>query len=279
MFRYWLVVVAMFSLLLFATACSQQSAPVEFLGGKFFGKDSSYNSKGEELPKFSERTPAILSDDIAYKYNDDDYNYGVTAEIAEVEQSDIDITSDLSVVNTTETPAPIEYASNPLPEPITITPADNHVIIDSPIIDEKPRVESSDLGNPIQLAAIDKPNNFIWPVKGKVLSKFNAKENNGINISANKGEPIRSSADGVVVYSGDKLKSYGKLVIIKHSDGYLTAYGHANDLVVDKGETVVKGQLLGFVGSSGNVDKSQLHFAIRKNKVPIDPLPLLKNDG
>ena len=120
---------------------------------------------------------------------------------------------------------------------------------------------------------------FAWPVKGKVISGFGAttggERNDGINIAAARGTPIRASASGTVSYAGDELKDYGNLLLIKHADGYVTAYAHADHLIVAKGDTVTKGQVIGYAGQTGDVSTPQLHFEIRHGTQPVNPSDLL----
>ena len=120
---------------------------------------------------------------------------------------------------------------------------------------------------------------FGWPMKGRVLSNFGSmsggERNDGINIAASYGEPIRAAADGTVSYSGNDLKSYGNLVLIRHGDNYVTAYAHSERILVSRGEHVAKGQVIGYAGSTGDVSQPQLHFEIRRGVQPIDPRPLL----
>lgn len=123
---------------------------------------------------------------------------------------------------------------------------------------------------------------FEWPVRGRVLSEFGAnaggERNDGINISADYGTPIRAAEDGVVSYSGNELRGYGNLALLKHDNGYVTAYAHAERFVVRQGDHVMRGQVIGYVGSSGDVRKPQLHFEIRRGahgEKPVNPRPLL----
>ncbi len=117
---------------------------------------------------------------------------------------------------------------------------------------------------------------FSWPTRGTLLSSFGKKSsgifNEGINISAQIGREIRAAAGGKVVYAGNGLRGYGNLIIIRHQGGWLSAYAHQRRFAVRKGERVEKGQVIGYVGDSGNVDRPQLHFAIRKGKEAQDPL-------
>lgn len=123
---------------------------------------------------------------------------------------------------------------------------------------------------------------FIWPVKGEVISKFNSGKNDGINIKVPEGSPVKASADGTVMYAGNELKGFGNLILIKHKDGWVTAYAHNSSLLVKKGDSVKQGQKIaksGQVedGKNGDVGEPQLHFEIRKVKQPVDPLPKLES--
>lgn len=126
---------------------------------------------------------------------------------------------------------------------------------------------------------------FIWPVDGgKIISRFKpssdsakAKGNDGINISMAEGEPIFAAAGGTVVYAGSELKGYGNMVIIRHDNGWMTAYAHARSLTVKKNEKVKQGAMVGYVGTTGGVKEPQVHFAMRKGKTPVDPVKYLPN--
>jgi murein DD-endopeptidase MepM/ murein hydrolase activator NlpD len=120
---------------------------------------------------------------------------------------------------------------------------------------------------------------FVWPVSGTVISNFgatnNGERNDGINIATDAGTPIHAAAAGTVTYSGNELKDYGNLVLIKHDGGYVTAYAHAERLTVNRGDTVTKGQVIGYAGKTGDVSSPQLHFEIRHDTQPVNPRPLL----
>jgi murein DD-endopeptidase MepM/ murein hydrolase activator NlpD len=120
---------------------------------------------------------------------------------------------------------------------------------------------------------------FVWPVSGDVISNFggpaNGERNDGINISTPMGTPIHAAASGTVSYSGNELKDYGNLVLIKHEDGYVTAYAHADRLIVSRGDVVSRGQVIGYSGRTGDVSSPQLHFEIRHDTQPVNPKPLL----
>jgi len=135
--------------------------------------------------------------------------------------------------------------------------------------------KSASLGTPIA-APGNFGGRFGWPVEGRLLSSFGSKGggvvNDGINIGAKKGTPIRAAADGVVAYSGDEIEVFGGLVLINHGEGWVTAYGHADRLNVARGEKVKAGQVIGITGDSGYVNEPQVHFEIRKNRKPVNPI-------
>src|SRR5262249_11471085 len=109
---------------------------------------------------------------------------------------------------------------------------------------------------------------FRWPVKDRVIAGFGPKPNGrqtaGINLTVPEGTPVKAAEDGVVAYAGNELKGYGNLVLIRHSNGYVTAYAHAKELLVKRGDQVKRGQVIANSGQTGNVDTPQLHFEVRK---------------
>lgn len=115
-----------------------------------------------------------------------------------------------------------------------------------------------------------------WPVKGTILRRFdpNSQGKKGIAIGGRRGTKIHAAAAGRVVYSGSGLVGYGRLIIVKHNDNYLSAYGHNDKLLVKEGEVVKAGQVLAYMGSSGT-NRTMLHFEIRRNGKPVDPLRYL----
>ena len=120
---------------------------------------------------------------------------------------------------------------------------------------------------------------FRWPVRGKVVTSYgaktNGKSNDGINVAVPEGTPVKAAEDGVVAYSGNELKGYGNLVLVRHPNGYVTAYAHASELLVKRGDTIKRGQVIAKSGQSGEVASPQLHFEIRKGSSPVDPLQFL----
>jgi murein DD-endopeptidase MepM/ murein hydrolase activator NlpD len=123
---------------------------------------------------------------------------------------------------------------------------------------------------------------FRWPVRGRVIAaygaKTNGKQNDGINVAVPEGTPVKAAEDGVVAYAGNELKGYGNLVLVRHANGYVTAYAHASELMVKRGDTIKRGQVIAKSGQSGEVGSPQLHFEIRKGSSPVDPLQFLNGE-
>jgi murein DD-endopeptidase MepM/ murein hydrolase activator NlpD len=132
---------------------------------------------------------------------------------------------------------------------------------------------------PVAAERLDSSVKFVWPASGKVISGFgsssNGERNDGINIALPAGTPIKASASGTVSYSGDELKDYGNLLLIKHDGGFVTAYAHAEKLLVQRGDVVTKGQVIAYAGRTGDVSTPQLHFEIRHGTTPVNPDSLL----
>jgi len=124
---------------------------------------------------------------------------------------------------------------------------------------------------------------FVWPLTGRILTSFGAKGNgivsNGLDIAADRGEPIKAAADGIVAYVGTEVAGLGGLVLIRHGDGWITAYGHAEDIGVSRGQSVRQGQVIAHASDSGQVDTPRLHFEMRQKRVPVDPLKYLPRSG
>ena len=120
---------------------------------------------------------------------------------------------------------------------------------------------------------------FRWPVRGRVIAGFGSKpngaQNDGINLAVPEGTPIKAADDGVVAYAGNELKGYGNLVLIRHSNGFVSAYAHASELMVKRGDSIKRGQVIAHAGQTGNVTSPQLHFEIRKGSTPVDPTQYL----
>ena len=168
-------------------------------------------------------------------------------------------------------PAPQTYtpaATAPGKVASSETAASVHVA--SPV--ELPSGESGPNGTPA----------FRWPVRGRIINNFGARVNgspsDGIDLALPEGTPVRAAEDGVVAYAGNELKGYGNLVLVRHSNGFVTAYANANELMVKRNDQVHKGQVILKSGQTGNAATPQLHFEIRKNSAPVDPMQFLPAD-
>lgn len=121
---------------------------------------------------------------------------------------------------------------------------------------------------------------FIWPIKGEIIKKFGEKINDtyfdGISIKSQKGVAIKASKSGEVAYSGNELKGYGNIIILRHENNWLTIYAHCDELRVKQGEKVSQGDIIATIGDTGNVNSSQLYFSVREGREAKDPLKFLK---
>ncbi len=150
------------------------------------------------------------------------------------------------------------------------------------LIKEKRNIKNRDKKSKITNNRNDKDSinlTYLWPVKGKIVSNYGllAKglRNDGINISANKGDPVFAVESGKIVYAGNEIQAFGNLILIKHSDNKTTAYAHLEKIKVKKGQIVKKGQVIASLGNSGKVSLPQLHFEVRDVNGPLDPLKYL----
>ena len=120
---------------------------------------------------------------------------------------------------------------------------------------------------------------FLWPVNGKVVGGFGpigqGQRRDGIDIAAREGAPVLAAEDGLVAYAGEGIRGYGRLVLLRHDEDYITTYGHNAALLVEVGELVQRGQVIARVGATGDATRSQLHFELRKGRTPIDPETVL----
>ncbi len=121
---------------------------------------------------------------------------------------------------------------------------------------------------------------FRWPLRGTILSGFGDQEdgarNDGINIAAAAGTPVRAADDGIVAYAGNELRGYGNLLLIRHADSWMSAYAHVGRLLVDRGQRVRRGQPIATVGQTGSVGSPQLHFELRRDGQPVAPTTFME---
>jgi murein DD-endopeptidase MepM/ murein hydrolase activator NlpD len=116
---------------------------------------------------------------------------------------------------------------------------------------------------------------FRWPARGRVIQAFKPGSNDGINIAVPEGTPVKAAEAGVVAYAGSELKGYGNLVLIRHPNGFVSAYANNGELDVKRGESVTRGQVIAKSGQTGNVVSPQLHFELRKGQTPVNPMRYL----
>ncbi|OYU16058.1 MAG: hypothetical protein CFE37_03220 [Alphaproteobacteria bacterium PA4] len=138
--------------------------------------------------------------------------------------------------------------------------------------------QSAPVAAPLPVLTGDAPA-FRWPVEGRVLSGFGAKPggrfNDGVNLKASGGAPVRAAGDGVVAYAGDAIPAFGNLILIKHAGGWVTAYGHAEALLVARGARVRQGDVIARAGATGAVTEPQVHFELRRGRTPVDPARII----
>lgn len=221
---------------LFVTACTQPAVMVENKGSMFFGnKYASARDYGNIAP---------ASGGSYYSSNEPEViSYGTS----------MSETAPLTSVSTRDLSAPSKEASG------------GAVSISTRKLWESKPASSSNTSS----------SGYIPPVQGKITSAFgmrsNGMGNDGITYSAPLGEPVYATADGTVAYVGDELKSYGHMVIIKHTNNMNSSYAHLGRSVVSKDTTVNQGQIIGYVGQSGGAAEPQLHFALRNGKDAVNP--------
>jgi len=291
------------ALLLVTAACSQPPAMVEMKGQNTYGRNS-YASNS--APLYSYAKPSVAAPMPAYTTV-----AGNTASSAGIQPVGVHELSALSPAAGGAPPPSSLASSTPPPSAINpwtgkphFTEAENAPAPQTKPVAQLDSIIGNDGGKPTKThatntthvaaahpavthvaAAKTKPIKmeaaaFMWPVNGKhIISAFgpkgNGKTNDGINIAASEGEPVWASADGEVVYVGNELQGYGNMVLIKHSGNKTTAYAHLNRPTVDKYDRVKQGDIIGYVGTTGNVKEPQLHFAIRDGKDPVDPAKYL----
>jgi murein DD-endopeptidase MepM/ murein hydrolase activator NlpD len=172
-----------------------------------------------------------------------------------------------------ETPKPVEAPkAAELPKPVDLP---------KPVESPEPVAKEP----PMAMAAAPKlKGKFVWPIQsGEVISRFGPKPgglyNDGVNIAAREGTPVLAAGDGTVAYAGKELKGFGNLILIRHANGWISAYAHNESLLVAKGDVVRHGQPIARVGKSGDVERPQLHFELREETDAVDPLLYLPRSG
>jgi len=159
-------------------------------------------------------------------------------------------------------PAPSPVAEGPHLEAKTTAPA--------PAATPEPPAASS-----VPPSAAAEGGTFLWPLHGRVLAGYGSgrdgTHNDGINIAAPRGTAVEAADGGVVAYAGNELRGYGNLILVKHPNGWISAYAHCDVMLVKRGEKVARGQVIARVGSTGSVAEPQLHFELRRGNHAVDP--------
>lgn len=252
--------------LFFTAACTQMPAPVDLKGHNTFGIG------GERMMASAPAKPMFS------------FSSAPSAPVALVSSQDV-----AAPISVSEISAPQESAPAAAPQPQQASAVEIQKV--NPwtgrprtefINGEKPQLAQAKVTGktaeprtkPVKLSSDQR--SFIWPVNGnKVISSFGpkggGKANDGINIAASEGEPVWAAADGEVVYVGDEISGYGNMVLVKHPGSKTTTYAHLSSATVDKYDHVKQGDIIGYVGSTGNVKDPQLHFAVRDGKDAVDP--------
>lgn len=254
-------------------ACSQTPAQVVMKGSEYYGNgrapegiqmaSASIRAVPESKPNMQEYQPAETVVASAAPVAEIS-----VSEMPPVELSTVQVRSlDAPVISQPEMMASMPMAQESLTPPVAVS---------------KPEMMPATQAKPIekQVSSQVASGQFIWPVEGgKLLAGFGPKAggayNDGLNIAAREGNPVFAAADGKVIYAGNELRGYGNMVIVKHSGGFVTAYAHTSRMLVRKGDMVKQGEQIALVGRSGGVDQPQLHFSLRQNKEPVDPMAYL----
>lgn len=174
--------------------------------------------------------------------------------------------------------APVRVASRVSSVPM---PNTNPARASAPVAPKKSAAKPSTTKSHVKKASLPSPkpmtgNQFRWPVRGRVISGFgakpNGKHNDGINVAVPLGASVKAAENGVVAYAGSELEGYGNLILIRHANGWVSAYAHNDEILVKRGDEVRRGEVIAKAGKTGSVSQPQLHFELRKGSQPVDPL-------
>jgi murein DD-endopeptidase MepM/ murein hydrolase activator NlpD len=175
------------------------------------------------------------------------------------------------------------------PAPATIAVARAEEPVKGPAAPAMPSVPVSKSAPTVDAAAVDEATDppsangtsFRWPVRGRIISGFgskpNGEKNDGINLAVPEGTSVKAAETGTVIYAGNELEGFGNLVLIRHANGWVSAYAHNSAIKVKRGDTVRRGQTVATAGASGSVSSPQVHFELRKGAKPVNPLDYLAN--
>jgi murein DD-endopeptidase MepM/ murein hydrolase activator NlpD len=186
------------------------------------------------------------------------------------------VAADRSMLPSSEKPSVVAAPLPLVPPPISesVPPAAKPAAIPPPASSAVPEPPSAAGAPPARGSGA-----FLWPVRGRVLANYGSggdgTHNDGINIGAPKGAAVQAADSGIVAYTGNELRGYGNLILVKHGNGWISAYAHCDQMLVKRGERVVRGQVIARVGSTGNVSEPQLHFELRRGNHAVDPREFL----
>lgn len=175
-------------------------------------------------------------------------------------------------------PAPLGSRPQAMPQTLpqqqaTVAPAATPAPVAQPVATPAPTQQVANV--PAAEPVASGNDKFRWPVSGRVITDFAASRGTGINIDVPQGSSVKAAENGTVIYVGSGVEGYGNLILIRHPNGYVSAYAHLDGMSVAKGAVVTRGDAIGTVGMTGSVSKPQLHFELRKGATPVDPMPLL----
>ncbi len=189
-----------------------------------------------------------------------------------------DSTKALSEPRAAESVKPVAPVAG-APEPIKVPARPASPVIEASTGSSAPTAGRNLVAPDVGLPSRD-GRSFQWPLRGQIVSEFGAKtgglHNDGINIAATQGAAVRASEAGVVVYAGNEVRGFGNLLLIRHADGWMTAYAHVDEMLVKRDEQVRRGQTIAKVGRTGNVTTPQLHFEIRRGTRSVNPREFLQ---
>ena len=260
---------------------NQENLPIQTQQPNTLQDDNILDNSGNEIAldtTDTEETPLIIAES-------SDPNFDETPE-GETQQLTNEAASQIKVVPKNKI-KPVEInpdpAKEPDIEPIETTDAEPVDQIDqSPVESTEPiqsQIESSpDKPTNVDIATTQSPDTtkfYRWPVTGRIVKGFGV-ENDGINIAVPEGTPVKVAENGEVVYSGNELEDFGNLVIVRHNNGWISAYAHNKELIVEKDDKVKRGDEIAHAGATGAVDHPQLHFMLRNSQnQPVNPLDYL----
>ncbi|MBF0624689.1 MAG: peptidoglycan DD-metalloendopeptidase family protein [Magnetococcales bacterium] len=171
-------------------------------------------------------------------------------------------------------PEPAAPPEEPAPQPLAQEPEPP----EEPALQQEPVEAAPPAQSDKWIVEGKRPGKWLWPVKGSIISGFGTRgrlRNNGIDIAVNPNTPVQASGSGVVAYADDSLAGYGNMIIVRHGGGYMTAYAHNSRILVKRGERVKAGQVIAYSGQSGSATTPRLHFELRKNIKPVNPVGYL----